>query len=177
MTLGRVFKEMENAALAWGTDGVELTDAETIANTNTTLVTSDTPWNVARHTYLLSVAATRLAFCAAYALVDFKRSITSPDQVRVLSLSPLAQGVTHLIATASASCSYRHDHRPCLVLAVPHPCRSAATTRCCCKPLSSNFHRLLFVWQVLDLTGLSPVLYRWVEVLVRRTKYGYTGDI
>lgn len=126
MTLGRVFKEMENAALAWGTDGVELTDAETIANTNTTLVTSDTPWNVARHTYLLSVAATRLALCAAYVLVDFKRSITSPNQVRVLSLSPLTRRVTHLKTTASASCCCRHYHRLCLALPLPCPAPAAA---------------------------------------------------
>ena len=81
MDVGHLFKDTENVVIAWGTDGVWLTNAEAIANTT---ATGDAPWEVTRHTYLRSFAATRFALSAAYLFVDFRRSITNPDEVHAL---------------------------------------------------------------------------------------------
>ena len=86
LDLGQLLKDTESTVLAWGTDGIRLTTAEAIANT--TSGAGDAPWDVTRHTHLRSVAATRFALSAAYLFVDFRRSITNPDEVRVL-LPPL----------------------------------------------------------------------------------------
>ena len=79
MDIGHLFKNTETVVLAWGTDGVWFTNAEAIANT--TSIAGDAPWDVTRHTYLRSVAATRFALSAAYLFVDLRRSITNPDEV------------------------------------------------------------------------------------------------
>mmetsp|Transcript_15974 Transcript_15974/g.37216 ORF Transcript_15974/g.37216 Transcript_15974/m.37216 type:complete len:522 (+) Transcript_15974:3-1568(+) len=72
MDLGHVFKDTESTVLGWGADGLWLTTAEAIANT--TFSASDAPWDVTRHTYIRSVAATRFAFCAVYLFTEYRRS-------------------------------------------------------------------------------------------------------
>ena len=81
MDLGKVFQDTESVVLAWGTDGLWLTDADAIANT-TSAAAGDAPWDVTRHTYLRSMAATRFALSAAYIFKDYRRSITHPDEAR-----------------------------------------------------------------------------------------------
>jgi len=89
--LGHLFKDTESFVLAWGTDGLWLTTAESIAESiafaNTTIanttssITGDAPWDVTRHTHLRSVSVTRTVFCLAYLFVEYRRS-TNVDEVR-----------------------------------------------------------------------------------------------
>jgi len=84
MLLGHVMKDVENIAVAWGTDGIWLTNAEAIAYANTTSADGDAPWDVTRHTYLLSVAAARFALSGAYVFIIYWISITNPDECSIL---------------------------------------------------------------------------------------------
>ena len=72
MDLGHLFKDTESFVISWGTDGLSLTTTEAIANMTST---GEAPWDVTRHTYLRSVAATRLALCTVYLFAEYRRSI------------------------------------------------------------------------------------------------------
>ena len=109
MDLGLLFKDTESVVLAWGTDGLSLTNAEAIANT--TSIEGDAPWDVTRHTYLRSVAATRLTFTAAYLFVNLTRSITNPDEVKLTFRHTLATDVVAATtATAATTTTLTSNH-------------------------------------------------------------------